>query len=247
MIATEPVTGSGRPGVLESRRLLAAALASALRDPQTARSRCAAPPQPGAIAEAWRTVVGAYRAAGGVKLDSAEADPAHASPAALEAWLTAPPESRARACRRTNAAEGSWSTPGPAPGFPSPDEAAEYYRAFGIWDESRRADDVPSMFGFLGHVLRRLKLLERIEHPTPEDEAHAEICREAISQFVRNHLGPRIPAFGLGVEDRARRAAAQEPDPDAAEHLRELAGLGRLVRAWVPIERALAATQGAAP
>ena len=72
--------------------------------------------------------------------------------------------------------------------------------------------------------------------------ASRDLPRCARAAFLRDHAGWWMPTFGRLLEKRAQQLAEQSPDE--AAHLRLVAGVARVLCAWIALERSLA---GVAP
>lgn len=97
-------------------------------------------------------------------------------------------------------------------------DIAGFYRAFGLdpaRDPRERPDHVALELEFAAFLLTKSRLVT--------DDEQAAVCREARKSFVRDHLAWWVPSFSLALRRKA------EFGPYAA--------LGRLVGAFLPIER----------
>lgn len=105
-------------------------------------------------------------------------------------------------------------------------DVAGFYRAFGLKPSTNnpdRPDHIAVQCEFLAQVLN---LWQASQRAVPEALAHAEVCRDAVERFLREHVVWWFPAF-------ARLLARQDPGGFYE-------AVARFLAALVASERALA-------
>ena len=119
-------------------------------------------------------------------------------------------------------------------------DIAGFFQAFGVGvggDDAERCDHVALELEFVAFLLAKSHDAAR-EIGADADE-HRAICCQALHDFVRHHVAWWMPTFARCLEKRVDQVLRLEHDPRLTDATGALAGVGRLLRAWVGIERAL--------
>lgn len=113
-------------------------------------------------------------------------------------------------------------------------DVAGFYQAFGVSLGGRpqeRPDHLAIELEFAA-LLLRLERLAPDGEGRPETDERARICREARAAFVRDHLAWWVPSFSLALRHKAQTGIYER--------------LGRLLAAFLPVERHSLAIQAPA-
>jgi len=231
--------------LLHARRIAALSLADAFGEPPCPTP---APLMLETIAAAWDALRDAHAEIVGDRLSLSERPPTEIDPDAVSVWLTLPAHLRTAALRRVLGHVVSRDCPPCETEYlPSHDAATRaqhmadlggFYRAFGVWPDGshpRRPDHVQFIVGFVGVLLMR-RCEADTEQRAPSAREHAEVCDDALFQFLHDHAAWWLPTFARRVEERARDASRYgEAVEDTA--LAALAGVARSLRCWTAVER----------
>ncbi|TVQ30219.1 MAG: hypothetical protein EA376_13770 [Phycisphaeraceae bacterium] len=237
------------PAALEARRVVAAALALALRDPHWTVEAFDPPPE-NLIRCAWALAASKCSGAPRSGLSLGEIPPDEADPTPLARWLALPHARRERAYRIVFGHVAPAACPPTETEYCSSKDtthraqhladAAGFYNAFGLEpDRARpeRHDHASIEIAFVAFLLEH-----RINAADPEaaDAERETICRDAQQAFLQDHIVWWIPTFARLMEERIRRLlqpVAQRDDLEVRDDIETLAAVGRLLRAWTAIER----------
>lgn len=233
---------------LTARRLVAAALSTALRDPLTLPGG-ALVAHPGAVVAAWELVGACHAGVRQADLGLGEIVPSAADPRPLALWLQLGRVERERVSQRVFGLIVSKECPPYETEFCASQDSffraqhmadiAGFYRAFGVepgGDSPDRVDHVSTVLEFVAFLLEKLGVLAAgVEGPAELE--HRQTCEAALGSFVRDHVIWWMPTFARCLERRVEKLVAGEADPVAADRLRLLAGVGGVLRAWVAAER----------
>lgn len=232
--------------VLAARRAVAAAIGLALRDPAHGEIAAWAAGSAEVVVSAWEVCVEAQgeveRATLG--LHELPARAADIGPAAR--WLSLRHEERAQAYRAVFGLVFSKQCP------PYETEYCEsrdvfhrsqhmadlggFYRAFGVQPDAgqpERADHASLIIGFASFLLQRIAMLEGETASTREKVERRKVVGDAMTAFVRDHAAWWLPTFGRALETRVQELMLR----GVRGPVEELAGVGRMVRAWSAAER----------
>lgn len=233
---------------LTARRLVAAALSAALRDPLTLPAG-ALVDHPGAVMAAWDLVAASHASVRQPDLGLGEIVPSVADPRPLARWLQTEGAERERVSRRVFGLIVSKECPPYETEFCASQDSffraqhmadiAGFYSAFGVEPGGAspdRVDHVSTVLEFVAFLLEKLGVLAAGAED-PAGAEHRQTCEAALRSFVRDHVVWWMPTFARCLERRVEKLVADEPDPVAADHLRLLAGVGVMLRAWVATER----------
>lgn len=227
---------------LLARRIVADAMARAWADPLAVLG-AAPPPVPGdAIRAAWDVLRAECDGLTSMQLAPGELMPAEVDDKALLHWLSLPAARRAEAYRRTFGLVAAKTCPPYETEYlPWKDvthqaqqlaDIAGFYRAFGLRPDPshpQRADHLALELEFSAYLLdKALLAMERGE------SEHVETCQRALAGFVSDHVAWWAPSFACLV---CRRVGQLGESGDLAL----LGELGKLLRAWVAMERCLMA------
>lgn len=113
-----------------------------------------------------------------------------------------------------------------------------FYNAFGVQPNRaapERMDHVSLEIEFLALLIEK----ERVAELSAEENTSdcIDVCRSARQSFVRDHAGWWMPTFGRLLEKRANLLC--ESDPEMVNDLRKVAGVARILCAWIAVERIL--------
>ena len=114
-------------------------------------------------------------------------------------------------------------------------DVAGFYRAFGVEPDTTRPerhDHVALELEFVALALSRQRTAMLRGH-----HEQADVCRDALAKFLRDHLVWWLPTFGRCLEHRIERLLTDGCDGAVAEHLKDFLGVALFLRAWVAIER----------
>ncbi len=236
---------------LSARQFIAAALGLALNDPRLTPFASPPPTVPAdAVLGAWDVLSSPLAGVQKPDLGLGEIPPAHANPRPLAEWLALPAGLRTRVFQQVyGLVVAKECPPFETEYYPSKDtfarsqqmaDIAGFFAAFGLEpDASRpqRHDHVSLGLGFVAFLLEKLSLLATdpsLAAGAPESTA---ICRDALAHFIRDHAAWWMPTFARCLELRIDDMLARESDAELRAALGSLAGVARLLRAWVAAER----------
>lgn len=241
---------AGAAADFAARRIIAGALAMGLRDPAGDAAAQEGYPPADLLSAAWDALAAPHAAAARSSLGLGEIVPIGADPGPLARWLAQPINVRRAAYREVFGLVFSKECPpyeteycDSKDTFHRSQQMADiggFYRAFGLRPDARspeRTDHASLMIGFVSFLLERLSRLASDPTQAPGASEHESIVRDALASFVRDHLVRWMPAFGRALELRAQRLSDATDDPPMRAALADLAGVGRLLRAWVAAER----------
>lgn len=231
---------------LAAGQIMAATLASALADPRSPLAeRCG-----GASAEivdwAWRHLAQSASALSAPELGLGERLPAEANAAQLTDWLALTPMQRepvhqrifglvvSKICPPYETEYCAWKDT--THRSQELADIAGFYRAFGLQTSRsapERADHVSLELEFIALLNEKQRLAT-----LAADDEHADICRNARTAFLRDHVTWWMPTFGRLLEKRAQDVS--QACEEHLAHAQYIAGVARLLCAWVAVERALA-------
>lgn len=234
--------------MLEARRLASAALAAALRDPRGPGD--ATPPVPAdALRACWRVLQERHGDVRQGDLGLGEAEPRRADPEPLMTWLALDGTTRAQSFDRVFGLVVSRECPGYETEYCSSRDAFHraqhmadlngFFRAFGLQPDPRRPerpDHASNHLCFVAFLLEKLGDLANAP-ATPQTAEHSEVCAAALGSFVNDHVLWWMPTFARCLEARVRRLLEGVNDAPQAAALSALAGVARLLRSWVAVER----------
>lgn len=235
---------------LFARQLVSAAMTAALRDPWTG-AREPSPPVPiELLADAWDILAAPHAGATRAALGLGESPPIEADPAPLVRWFERTAEVRERVHALVFGLVISKDCPPYETEFyPSHEaasraqhmaDAAGFYHAFGLELDARtpeRPDHASLIIGFVSFLLHKRLLIESALARQATDAEHEAIARTAMAAFIKDHVAWWLPALGRCLELRAERVVAEVDSPQICSALSDIAGVGRLLRAWVAAER----------
>ncbi len=236
---------------LLARQMVAAALAAALRDPRALAGRAGESGKASeAVLAAWECVGAAHAGAVASDLGLGEIPPARADARPLARWLVLPPAERERAWAMVFGLVVSRECPPYETEYCASKDAthrahhmadiAGFFYAFGVEPDAahpERVDHVALGLAFVALLLEKRALLAGADGYGPLELAREEICRDALTAFVRDHVVWWVPTFARAVERRVERLVGGEADTPIRGPLDTLAGVCRLMRAWVGAER----------
>ncbi len=224
---------------LAPRQCLAAALAGAMREPILRRGQSSIDPH--MLQDAWTLCTAPIADAAMAELGLGETPPGESDIAPLIAWQTRLERDRQAAYARAFGLVVSHACPPMETEYcPSADpthraqvmaDAAGFYRAFGVDARGERVDHISVILGFIAFMLEKRRFL------SPDNAEGAARVADAQAAFVRDHVAWWIPTFAKALE----RQIATIDDPDGA--LLDLAGIARLLRSWVAMERMACAVE----
>jgi len=235
---------------LSARSLVSAALAAAIRDPWACARNPIPPTSVDLLADAWHLLAATHANATRASLGLGESPPVEGDPSPLARWLGLSADVREHASMLVFGLVVSKDCPPYETEFYPSREAASraqhmadvagFYNAFGLEPDTRspeRADHASLIIGFVSFLLEKLSLIDSLPVPHATDTEHKSIAGAALAAFVRDHVAWWMPTFGRCLELRAERLATEVELPQIRSALGDLAGVGRLLRAWVAAER----------
>ncbi len=238
--------------LMMARQVVATALASALADPLSPQARRGEGLDSRIIETAWEVVCEAHAELPATELGIGERRPHEASVAALGQWLHTARAIRESCWQRIFGLVVSRKCPPYETEYcPSKDtthraqemaDIAGFYHAFALTPgraHPERIDCISLEIEFIAFVLARWQAAAGCDC----HHAHAQTCKDALAAFVRDHLGWWAPTFGRLLEQHAFDCAAAAPS-DEQLPMRLLAETGKVLCAWVAMERSLS---GVAP
>ncbi|MCC7191190.1 MAG: molecular chaperone TorD family protein [Phycisphaeraceae bacterium] len=114
-------------------------------------------------------------------------------------------------------------------------DIAGFYRAFSVEPSDlrpERHDHVSLELEFIAF------LLQKLSHAQQQAMGEgAEVCQDALKNFVRDHIVWWIPTFARCVERRVERMSPDLADTATRDALQDWAGAARVLRAWTAAER----------
>jgi len=231
---------------LRARQLVAAALGAAFAD-----SRPSSGVEPTAataklLRSAWRLVAAPHRRLSAGDLGPGEVPPGEVDFGPVIRWLQLDSNRRQRARQHVFGLVISRRCPPCETEYlPSRDvfhraqqlaDIAGFYHAFGLEPNRRhprRADHVALELEFVSLLLEKLATVG----DGTQAEEHTRIARAALAAFLEDHLTTWVPIFGQRVAEHASAVAAALTDQDACRDTRLLAGVARVLCAWIVTER----------
>jgi len=202
------------------------------------------------LADAWHLLAATHACATRDSLGLGETPPSEGDPSPLARWLGLSADVRERVNMLVFGLVVSKDCPPYETEFYPSREAvsraqhmadvAGFYNAFGLEPDSRspeRADHASLIIGFVSFLLEKLSLIDFVSVPLATDAEHRAIASAALAAFIRDHVAWWMPTFGRCLELRAEHLAAEVDSPSMRAALGDLAGVGRLLRAWVAAER----------
>lgn len=241
---------------LRARQIVAAALAAAFSQPQNATERGVPAALPTALRSAWRLVALPHAALDRSELQRDEVQPDAVNVEAVIRWLRLDPDERQRAAQHVLGLVNSR----PCPPYETEHlrsgdafqraqvmaDVAGFYRAFGVdvsHRQPQRPDHLALELEFVALLLE--KLVDSISDRA--DSERADVCQRALVAFMRDHMTTWLAGFGQLVARRAEDVAAALADDQQRESVALLGEVGRVVCAWIAMERrcaGLAPTRG---
>lgn len=236
---------------LLARRAVAGALALALRDPTGHDAPGDECPSADLLGAAWEVLSAPHSHVLVSSLGVGELPPCAVAPGPLIRWLALPVVERRAAYRAVFGLVFSRHCP------PCETEYCEskdvfyrsqqmadiggFFRAFGLRPDSRapeRVDHAAMMIGFVAFLLGSLSLpCGRTASRAGEDLEREAVVRAALASFIRDHCAWWMPTFGRCLERRAQEVSAAADEASLRSAATHLAGVGRVLRAWVAAER----------
>lgn len=236
---------------LLARRTVAGALALALRDPAGHDAPVGGSPPADLLVAAWDVLSAPHAHVLVSSLGVGELPPCTVEPGPLIRWLALPVVERRAAYRAVFGLVFSRHCP------PYETEYCEskdvfcrsqqmadiggFFRAFGLQPDSRtpeRVDHAAMMIGFVAFLLGSLSLpCGGTASRAGEDLERQAVVRAALASFIRDHCAWWMPTFGRCLERRAQQVSAAADEASLRTAVTHLAGVGRVLRAWVAAER----------
>jgi TorA maturation chaperone TorD len=247
MIDATLLESTGAAGIdLAARQTVALALAAALRQPSADARLPAVPPPVEILSAAWEVATAPFAAVPLSELGLGERPPRDADCAPLLSWLSRPAGERRSAWQAVFGLVISRECPPYETEYCQSRDAmhraqhmadlAGFYAAFGVQPDASQPERVDHISLHLAFVaLLQEGLVELAQHADAETPEREQVRREALVSFIRDHVAWWFPAFARALEVRAQRVQAGSPACSAAIH--DLAGIARLLAAWVAIER----------
>lgn len=234
---------------LAAGQIIAASLASALADPRSPLAERCHGAGMEIVAYAWDFLAAGVEQQSQRTLGIGERLPIDADPIALVEWLALSSADRERAHQRVFGLVVSKLCPAYETEYCASKDTTQrsqeladiagFYRAFGL----RISRDTPERPDHISLEIEYIALLNEKQRCAllSGDAYHAAICSDARTSFVRDHAAWWMPTFGRLLEKRAMNLhPACERD---AKHLVLLAGVARLLCAWVAAERMLCSVE----
>lgn len=235
---------------LAARQILASALAGALADPRGPLARRVSGGDLQIIEWAWAEIIAETAALHSADLGIGERLPRDVSVQPLIDWLDRPITEREAVHQHIFGLVMAKLCPAYETEYCASKDTTHrsqeladisgFYRAFGVGPSRElpeRFDHVSLEIEFLG------LLIEKQRCATLEsEEQHVEVCCDAHASFIRDHAGWWIPTFGRLLEKRVNDLAAN--DQSCAVDMQCVAGVARVLCAWLAVERSVA---GVAP
>ncbi|MCC6907104.1 MAG: molecular chaperone TorD family protein [Phycisphaerales bacterium] len=232
---------------LAARAMFGVALSHAWRDPMTraAEGPIASPEELEALRGAWRGIVKSAAELEMSELSLGELTPQRAAIEPLIDWLGAPKSEQAEVfdsvfglvvskdCPPYETDYCHWEDPTYRASQMA--DVGGFYRAFGVQpggDRPERPDHVATELEFVALLHEKM----RIALAAGEAE-HAQICREALDSFVRDHAGWWMPTFARCVQRRIERHSDSQNSTPPRDLVTTLVGIGDLLRAWAAVLR----------
>ncbi|NUQ53405.1 MAG: molecular chaperone TorD family protein, partial [Phycisphaerales bacterium] len=185
---------------LSARRIVASALAAAVRDPWTGAREPSSPVDIALLSDAWELLAAPHAGAPPDSIGLGETPPIDGDPAPLARWLGLSADVRERANSLVfGLVVSSDCPPYESEFYPSREaasraqhmaDAAGFYKAFGLDPDARapeRADHASLIIGFVAFLLEKLSLIASASAPLATDAEHEAITRAALSAFIRDH------------------------------------------------------------
>jgi len=253
---------------LRARQVLAGAFAAALAEPASTLGRRKHGDLGDVLSQAWRDACDACEQAtsladvGGAEgadrsiqaLGIGEMAPAGADVAPLARWLAFDPATRHRAHQAVFGLVISKQCPAYETEYSHTRDAtyrahqmadiAGFFAAFGVAvadDDAERCDHVALELEFVAFLLTKLEHAQ--DEAGADRDEHRAICRDALHDFVRHHVAWWMPTFARCLEKRVDQIRQMGHDALVADAARALAGVGRVLRAWVCVERTMAGVE----
>ncbi len=246
--------GSGVPLDLACREILAAALAAALAEPATRLAERGLPLADGDLEAAWRRIQDLFGESGSEDLASGELFPSEHDLAPLLQWRKLAPSRRESAHQAVFGFVGSRHCPpfeseylpwkDPTHRAQHLADIAGFHVAFGVGpnpDEPQRHDHVALELEFLALLLAKERLAILGGDPSQADPPTT--CREAYRAFLKDHVAWWLPAFAWDLAKRCAEVTGRLGAESPSRDVELLAGVARLLRAWVTVERVLCGIQ----
>lgn len=231
---------------LQARHVVAAALAAALAQPRDAAPHPLPEPARGLLTRAWRLAAMPHAALGVADLQRGELPPATVDFEPVASWLGLEAARRQRAMNHVFGLVISKLCPPcetehlrSRDAFHRAQEMADiagFYRAFGValrGPVPQRPDHIVVELDFVATLLERLAAAHA-DDPVSEG---AEICRQALTAFIRDHMAAWAGALGQMITHRAAQLASAVDEAAERADLRLLGEVGRVLCAWIAIER----------
>ncbi|MCG3197350.1 MAG: hypothetical protein GHCLOJNM_01835 [bacterium] len=235
---------------LAGREILSISLASALAEPGSRFAVRGLPIPDVDLEAAWLKMLEACGELGPEDLSSGEVLPAEKDLAPLLEWKKLPADRREKAHQAVFGFVGSRHCPpfeseylpwkDPTHRAQHLADIAGFYSAFGVMpdpSEPQRHDHVSIELEFTAFLLEKERLASLETFPGGEDPV--ETCREARHAFLKEHVSWWAPAFAWDLAKRCREVKERLAPEQVAEDVELLAGVARLLRAWVTAERVL--------
>jgi TorA maturation chaperone TorD len=251
MVANETQTSID----LAARRIVAQTLAAALADPASALGSRRFELPDGVIRSAWSLIADSFAGLKPADLGLGELQPDGVDIVPLVAWLRLDPARRAGAFVRVFGLVISKQCPAYETEYlPWKDsthraqklaDIAGFYRAFGLTPDSaspERPDHIALELEYVAFLLQKQLALELEPDAVQSADApprseRAGVCRDALAAFVADHIAWWVPTFGRCVLRQVERSLPQCTDDADRDALTLLAGVARVLCAWVAAER----------
>lgn len=243
--------------LLQARCLLAALLATSLRDPRN-RSEPLPGIDPELLTLAWDLACQAFPDLDLAELSLGELQPRDVDPSSLGRWLAQTPDTTeriyrtifgfvvARDCPPYETEFCHWNDPTYRAHQMA--DVSAFYRAFGLQpDEARpdRVDHVSTEIDFVAHLLQRLVVLMPSEEAprTSETDDRRRLVSDALNAFLKDHLCWWVPTFAGTLERRIDAILHEGVFPGDLPAWLAIRDVARFLRAWVAFERVVAGVQ----
>jgi len=240
------VSCSQDPAEAAAHQVVAAALSFALADPASPRAQRPDWLTDTLLHEAWNLLVSATGPLERPQLGVGERAPADTDPTPLRTWLALSAERQqqvhqavfglliSRECPPYETEYLPWNDP--THRAQSLADIAGFYAACGLElsrDHPERPDHVALELEFVAFAWQKITAM-LIDGGATGD--HQQTCQRMLHLFVRDHIAWWMPTFARCLERRIK-AVARAREGQTRDDVSVLAGVARLLSAWVPCER----------